>query len=87
MTNYESSVNKNNYIAKPVQALREALAQLIMKEKEFAKYSTKDKEGYEVLVELKHYDDMISQYEEAIRVLENQYSPQIFIPNDDKEDK
>lgn len=87
MAKYEANSNGGNYIATPAQALRETLANLIDKERDYAQYEAKDDESYEVYVELGHFDTMISRYEEAIRVLENQYSPQIFIPKDNKEDK
>ncbi|WOZ17633.1 hypothetical protein [Staphylococcus phage vB_SauM-T-SE-E1] len=87
MAKYESNINGENYIATPSQALREALAELIKEEKSFAEYQTKGEEQYESQLQLRHFDSMIYQYEEAIRVLEDRYSPQIFIPKDDKEDK
>ncbi len=87
MAKYESNINGENYIATPSQALREALAELIKEEKSFAEYQTKGEEQYESQLQLRHFDSMISQYEEAIRVLEDKYSPQIFIPKDNKEDK
>ncbi|AFV50826.1 hypothetical protein F867_gp032 [Staphylococcus phage JD007] len=86
MAKYESNINGENYIATPSQALREALAKLITEEKSYAQYNAKDKESYEAQVELRHFDTMISQYEEAIRVLEDKYRPQIFIPKDNKEE-
>ncbi|WLY86793.1 hypothetical protein 355Saur083PP_00026 [Staphylococcus phage 355Saur083PP] len=87
MAKYESNINGEKYIATPSQALREALAELIREEKNFAEYQTKDKEQYESQLQLRHFDAMISQYEEAIRVLEDRYSPQIFIPKDNKGEK
>ncbi|WJZ46557.1 hypothetical protein [Staphylococcus phage Baghdad] len=41
----------------------------------------------ELKLQLRHFDAMISQYEEAIRVLEDRYLSQIFIPKDNKEEK
>lgn len=87
MAKYESNINGENYIATPSQALREALAELIKEEKSFAEYQTKGEEQYESQLQLRHFDSMISQYEEAIRVLEDRYPSQIFIPKDNKEDK
>ncbi|AUV57050.1 hypothetical protein LM12_0036 [Staphylococcus phage vB_SauM_LM12] len=87
MAKYESNINGENYIATPSQALREALAELIREEKNFAEYQTKGEEQYESQLQLRHFDSMISQYEEAIRVLEDRYSPHIFIPKDNKEEK
>lgn len=87
MAKYESNINGENYIATPSQALREALAKLITEEKSFAEYQTKGEEQYESQLQLRHFDAMISQYEEAIRVLEDRYAPQIFIPKDNKEEK
>ncbi|BEU75433.1 hypothetical protein SNIID_0330 [Staphylococcus phage phiSNIID] len=86
MAKYESNINGENYIATPPQALREALAKLISEEKSFAEYQTKGEEQYESQLQLRHFDAMISQYEEAIRVLEDKYRPQIFIPKDNKEE-
>ncbi|UJQ43252.1 hypothetical protein [Staphylococcus phage vB_Sau_P68] len=87
MVRYEPNLNGENYIATPSQALREALAELISAEKDFAEYQTRGGEHYESQLQLRHFDLMISQYEEAIRVLEDKYSPQIFIPKDNKEEK
>lgn len=85
MAKYESNINGGNYIATPSQALREALAELIKKEKSFAEYQTKGEEQYESQLQLRHFDSMISQYEEAIRVLEDRYPSQIFIPKDNQD--
>ena len=85
MARYESNINGENYIATPSQALREALAELIKEEKSFAEYQTKGEEQYESQLQLRHFDSMISQYEEAIRVLEDRYPSQIFIPKDNQD--
>lgn len=85
MAKYESNINGENYIATPSQALREALAELIKEEKSFAEYQTKGEEQYESQLQLRHFDSMISQYEEAIRVLEDRYPSQIFIPKDNQD--
>ncbi|WPH67112.1 hypothetical protein CUBB_gp196 [Staphylococcus phage CUB-B] len=85
MAKYESNINGENYIATPSQALREALAELIKEEKSFAEYQTKGEEQYESQLQLRHFDSMISQYEEAIRVLEDGYPSQIFIPKDNQD--
>ena len=85
MVKYESNINVENYIATPSQALREALAELIKEEKSFAEYQTKGEEQYESQLQLRHFDSMISQYEEAIRVLEDRYPSQIFIPKDNQD--
>ena len=85
MVKYESNINGENYIATPSQALREALAELIKEEKSFAEYQTKGEEQYESQLQLRHFDSMISQYEEAIRVLEDRYPSQIFIPKDNQD--
>lgn len=87
MAKYEANSNGGNYIATPAQSLRETLANLIDKERDYAQYEAKDDESYEVYVELRHFDTMISQYEEAIRVLEDRYPSQIFISKDNKEEK
>ena len=85
MVKYESNINGENYIATPSQALREALAELIKEEKSFAEYQTKGEEQYESQLQLRHFDSMISQYEEAIRLLEDRYPSQIFITKDNQD--